>query len=33
MRYALALLLLGHGIAHLPGFLVGCQRAIHLNLV
>jgi hypothetical protein len=27
MRYALALLLLGHGIAHLPGFLVGWQLA------
>ena len=27
MRYALALLLLGHGVAHLPGFLVGWQLA------
>lgn len=27
MRYALAFLLLGHGIAHLPGFLVGWQLA------
>lgn len=27
MRYVLALLLLGHGIAHLPGFLVGWQLA------
>lgn len=27
MRNALALLLLGHGIAHLPGFLVGWQLA------
>jgi hypothetical protein len=27
VRYALALLLLGHGIAHLPGFLVGWQLA------
>jgi hypothetical protein len=27
MRYGLALLLLGHGIAHLPGFLVGWQLA------
>ena len=27
MRYALALLLLGHGIAHLPGCLVGWQLA------
>lgn len=27
MRYAVALVLLGHGIAHLPGFLVGWQLA------
>jgi hypothetical protein len=27
VRYALALLLLGHGIAHLPGFIVGWQLA------
>jgi hypothetical protein len=27
MRYVLAILLLGHGVAHLPGFLVGWQLA------
>jgi hypothetical protein len=27
MRYVLAVLLFGHGIAHLPGFLVGWQLA------
>jgi hypothetical protein len=32
MRYALALLLLGHGIAHLPGFLVGWQLAAYPEL-
>jgi hypothetical protein len=27
MRYVIAVLLLGHGIAHVPGFLVGWQLA------
>jgi len=27
VRYALAFLLLGHGVAHLPGFIVGWQLA------
>lgn len=27
MRYAVALLLVGHGVAHLPGFLVSWQLA------
>ena len=32
MRYVLALLLLGHGVAHLPGFLVGWKLASFTEL-